>query len=348
MSDAPKRKKLEKTTEPCVASGVQRFYCCRCGTAYSRQKGYFAVSHSPMYRGSGYLPMCNECVEELYEKYRMSLGGDKEAMRRICMKFDLYWNEGIYSMVEKTVGVQSRVRNYIGKTNIIRYIDKTFDDTLAEESAQGANQRPDTFTFMEPAYEGTIGDDEIVTEQRVVDFWGAGFTPDFYTELERRYNDWTNGVNVVDPSKRSLYKQICLLEATINRDSAQGRAIDKNVNVLNTLLGSMNLKPAQKREEADAATDGTPFGVWIRRWETARPIPEPDPDLQDVDGIVRYVSVWFLGHLCKMLGIKNTYCKLYEDEIAKMRIERPEYEDEDDEVMFNDIFSSDCKAGELE
>ena len=32
---------------------------------------------------------------------------------------------------------------------------------------------------------------------------------------------------------------------------------------------------------------------------------------------------------------------MYEDEIAKMRIERPEYEDEDDETMFNDIFSSD-------
>ena len=42
-----------------------------------------------------------------------------------------------------------------------------------------------------------------------------------------------------------------------------------------------------------------------------------------------------------MLGIKNTYCKLYEDELAKMRIERPEYEDDDDETMFNNIFNSD-------
>ena len=34
-----------------------------------------------------------------------------------------------------------------------------------------------------------------------------------------------------------------------------------------------------------------------------------------------------------MLGIKNSYCKLYEEELAKMRIERPEYDDEDDEVF---------------
>lgn len=314
--------------------------------AYSRQKGYFPVSHSPMYRGVGYLPMCNDCIEDMYEQYRSTLASDKEAMRRMCMKLDLYWNESIYDMVEKSAGVRSRIRSYIGKTNIIRYIDKTFDDTLAEESMTDAGKKSDSFEFISNEECSELGCEEVVVEQSIIDFWGAGFTADFYTELERRYKDWTNGSAVVDPTERSLYKQICILEATINRDSAQGRAIDKNVNALNTLLGSMNLKPTQKKDEADSAVDGTPFGVWIRRWENTKPIPEPDPELQDVDGIVRYISIWFLGHLCKMLGIRNTYCKLYEDEIAKMRIERPEYEDEDDETMFNDIFSTDNKPGE--
>lgn len=39
-----------------------------------------------------------------------------------------------------------------------------------------------------------------------------------------------------------------------------------------------------------------------------------------------------------MLGIKNTYCKLYEDEMERLRVERPDLEDEDDEGAFNDIF----------
>ena len=133
MADAPKRRKLEKTSEPVVVSN-HKYYCCRCGTAYSRQKGYFPVSHSPMYRGSGYLPICSNCIEELYEQYRSMLADDKEAMRRICMKLDLYWSEDIYAMVERTAGVHSRIRNYIGKTNIMKYIDKTFDDTLYEEA----------------------------------------------------------------------------------------------------------------------------------------------------------------------------------------------------------------------
>jgi len=335
MADAPKRKKLEKTTDV-APIGNQKFICCRCGTAYSRQKGYFPVSHSPMYRGTGYLPICSDCIEGVYEQYRKTLDDDRAAMRRICMKLDLYWSDAIYDMVERTAGVHSRVRNYIGKTNLVRYIDKTFDDTLAEEPVSCYSSQEQT--TPEPPMEYDLGYDTV--EQHVIDFWGPGFTPDFYSELERRYKDWTGEVAVIDPSERSLYKQICILEATITRDSAQGKSIDKNVNALNTLLGSMNLRPAQKKDEADAAVDGTPFGVWVRRWENTRPIPEPDPELQDADGIVRYISIWFLGHLCKMLGIRNTYCKLYEDEIAKMRIERPEYEDEDDETMFNDIFDS--------
>ena len=68
MADAPRRRKLEKTTDDSMTLQTsQKFYCCRCGTSYSRKKGYFPVSHSLMYRGSGYLPICNDCVEDKVE-----------------------------------------------------------------------------------------------------------------------------------------------------------------------------------------------------------------------------------------------------------------------------------------
>ena len=106
------------------------------------------------------------------------------------------------------------------------------------------------------------------------------------------------------------------------------------------------MKPNQKKDDSDSAVENTPFGVWIRRWETQRPIPEPDPELEDVDGIIRYISIWFLGHLSKMLGIKNAYCRLYEEEIAKMRVDKPEYEDEDDEEMLYDLFGNKDSSGD--
>ena len=145
----------------------------------------------------------------------------------------------------------------------------------------------------------------------------------------------------MDVGERAVIKQICMLEVTINRDTAQGKAIDRTVNSLNALLGSANLKPVQKKKDdsLDANTEATPFGVWIRKIENTRPISEPDPELKDVDGIIRYISVWFLGHLCKMLKIDNKYSRLYEEEMAKLRVERPEYEGEDEESVFEDIFN---------
>lgn len=339
MADMPKRKRLEKTTDnaPAIQSS-QKFYCCRCGTAYSRQKGYFPVSHSPMYRGSGYVPMCSDCVEDMYERYRSQLGDDKAAMRRICMKLDLYWNESIYAMVERTAGVHSRVRNYIGKTNIIRYIDKSFDDTVAEEAVT-PQVEPAASYIAKP--EDT---EESTVDQALIDFWGAGYTPDFYFELERRYKDWTGDNQVVDPSERALYRQICLLESIIARDSAQGKAIDKNVNALNSLLGSMNLKPAQKKNDADAELDKMPLGVGIQKWEYSRPLPETPKEKRDIRGTIRNITTWYLGHACKMVGLRNSYCKMYEEAMDELRVNHPEYDEEDDDSMLNDIFG-DAQVG---
>lgn len=349
MADAPKRKRLEKTVES-IPQSHQRFVCCRCGTAYSRQKGYFPVSHSPMYRGTGYLPMCSECVDDVYEQYRNMLADDREAMRRICMKLDLYWNDSIYDMVERTAGVQSRVRNYIGKTNLVKYIDKTFDDTLLEE-ANNAEQRSDSFSFSANTGvnedEGD-GEDLSSVDQSIIDFWGIGYAPSFYFELERRYNDWTGGASVSDPSERALYRQICLLEATIARDSAKGKPIDKNVNALNTLLGSMNLKPTQRKEDADADLEHMPLGVGIQTWESQRPLPQTPDELKDKSHIIKEITTWFLGHACKMVGLRNSYCKMYERAMDELRVKRPEFADEDDDTMLADIFDDAPSSGDIE
>ena len=332
------RKRLEKTPDPtAVPQSTQKFYCCRCGTAYSRQKGYFPVSHSPMYRRSGYLPWCADCVDQMFNDYVQTLGDAKAAMRRMCMKMDLYWNDSIFEMVERSAGVNSWVRSYIGKTNIARFLDKSYDDTLKEESVSASAITSVPGGSISVAQINEDGVAQITPE--IVSFWGAGYTPDFYLDLERRYKEWTKGEDVADPSARALYKQICLLEALITKDSALGKPVKDNINTLNTLLGSMNLKPSQK-DEGDASMENTPFGVWIKRWENERPVPDVDPELNDVDGIVRYIDAWFRGHTASMLGIKNNYSKIYEEELAKYRVDKPEFADDDDETPFDDIFAS--------
>lgn len=317
--------------------------CSRCGKKYSRRKGYFPVSYAVLHKGIGHIPVCKECIDTMYNTYLAQCNNAKDAVRQLCRKLDLYWSESVYDLVQRKSTTRSMMTQYIAKINTVSYAGKSYDDTLSEEGTlwnftPEINEESVEVTDVTP-----IETVEVETPEEIIAFWGSGYSDEMYRELEQRRQYWMSkfpeGIEL-DVGTEALIRQICSLELDINRDRIAGKSVDKSVNALNNLLGSANLKPAQQKADGDNAQENTPFGVWIRRWETQRPVPDPDPELEDVDGIVRYISIWFLGHLCKMLGIKNTYCKLYEEEIAKMRVDRPEYEDEDDETMFNDIFGS--------
>lgn len=323
------------------------FICSQCGKKYTRQKSNFPASQSPLYHGNnGYLTNCNHCVEELYTHYKEALGSDEEAIHRVCLKFDIYWSPEIYAMLNKTFTTSSRIRAYISKTNLYKYVGKTYDDTLDERyaTADGVLVRTDGIVATGEGDEQQDGAVSVpVVTKDMLDAWGPGFADMFYIDLERRYKRWTQDVpKPMDSATESLYRQICILEATIAKNAAAGKPIEQSTNALNNLVGSLNLKPVQKKQDEalDTTFDSMSFGQGIRMCEMTRPIPKPRPEYQDVDGIVRYITVWFLGHLCKMLHIRNTYCKMYEDEMERLRVNRPELEDEDDEGAFNDIFGS--------
>ena len=321
---------------------VSSSQCRRCGKAYGRLKGNFPASYAHLYQGQGFMPYCRPCVDELFDSYLLACKDQKKAVRQVCRKLDIYWNEAIYEYVSLRSSTRSVMTAYINRTNSNQYIGKSYDDTLTEENALWAFEKKgssnDVFLTSNQASE-----EEIYVDPEIVDFWGADYSPEFLLRLDKRYKKWTSGQGDLEPGSVSLFKHICILEETIAVDSAAGKPVDKNMNTLNTLLGSLNLKPVQKKSEADAAMENTPFGVWIDRWEHKRPVPEPDPMFKDVDGIIRYITVWFYGHISKTLGIPNVYCEMYEKEMQKMKVERPEFVDEDeddDEALFNAIFGS--------
>lgn len=344
MADAPKRRKLERVQSDVPSfTGIQKFYCCRCGTPFSRQKGYFPISHSPMYQGTKYLPFCNDCVDAMYEGYKEKLG-EKEAVYRMCMKLDLYWSENIFDIAKRSAGINSLFRTYIGKSNIVRYIDKSFDDTI-DELGTPALVSQDT-AQAEPAADAEVGQDgnEDVPEELVAR-WGAGYTLDFYAELERKYSEWTAGLTNLNQSECALYKQICLSEVLIARDAAKGLPIKDNQKQLNELLGSMNLKPSQQRSDAEAELDRLPLGVGLEKWESKRPLPETEASLRDVNHRIRDITTWYLGHGAKMVNLRGAHVQMYDEAMERLRVKFPEYEDEDDDTMLTDIFGNSKLGG---
>jgi hypothetical protein len=284
----------------------------------------------------------------------------KAAVRQMCRKLDLYWSEKVYAVVEKKNTPRSMMTQYIAKINSLSYVGKCYDDTLSDEGTlwdfckkpddpelevQLPSSADETHNSADRVVSEPQAEEDIDIPEDVVRFWGYGYTASMYKELEERKTYYmskmqSNG-NDIDIGAEALIKQICNLEVAISRDAAAGRAIDKNVSTLNTLLGSLNLKPAQKKnDDVEAEISSTPLGVWLYKFENKRPLPEVDEQLKDVNHLKKYIFTW-MGHLCKMLGVKNGYTKLYEDEVRRLRVDKPEYDGEDDEAVLIDAYSED-------
>ncbi len=325
-----------------IEVNTDKAVCSRCGRAYGSYKGHFPTSYSGLYKGTGHLPICKDCADIIFNDYLNQCGDAKLAARQFCRKLDIYWNEAVLDSVSKRNSNRTIITAYMQRINTTNFVGKSYDDTLNEEGGLWALPGNEEASGYEEVCKQPEGENEITeVSSEVAAFWGSGYTPAMYAELEQRRTYWMSRLGgegtELDIGTEAIIRQICSLELDINRDRAAGRSVEKSVTALNTLLGSANLKPVQKKQDdMDSSLASTPLGVWLYRYENKRPLPEIDEELKDVNGLRRYVFTW-MGHLCKMLGLKNAYSKMYEDEIARLRVEKPEYDGDDDEAFLEEL-----------
>ena len=308
------------------------YYCSCCGKPYSKQKGNFSASYSPIYAGNnGYVTICNSCRDKYFVTCTDFFSGNEEkAMDRMCSIFDWYYQDMAVSATRKISADRSRIGAYPSKMALPQTKDKgtTYLDTIKDRESQ-------TIDSMEDLEERK----DINITKKTIKFFGVGFLPEEYPFLQEQYNDWTARHECKTKAQEELFKNLCIAQLNIQKAS-QGKIsmkVDSAMDAFQKLLDSANLKPKQTNDNALA--DQNTFGTLIQKWEVEKPIPEPEAEWKDVDGIIKYISIWFLGHLCKMMGIKNSYSKLYEDEMLKYRVQKPQYE-EDDEILFDNLFGN--------
>lgn len=319
--------------------------CFRCGTRYPRRKTNFSTNYGSTYRGVGSLHVCKNCLDAIYSNYLIECKQSKDAVRQTCRKLDLYWDEELYNAAAIKCAPKAIMQEYVTCLNNKKYAGKSYDDTLIAEGSLWKFIHED---FQEPVNVDNkvlVSDNEQEIDQKelqeLVDFWGTGFSTNDYLSLKARYDKWAEGTSAnFDTATEILIKQICLTELDIERDRASGRSPEKSIQTLNTLLGSANLKPVQqKQDEENSILENTPLGVWLYRYENERPLPEVDDELKDVNRVRQYVFTW-MGHLCKMLGLKNEYVDLYESAMKEFTVQKPTFEEDDDSVSLSDLFEN--------
>jgi hypothetical protein len=270
-------------------------------------------------------------MDKLLQKYIDKYNDPRKAFRHLCLKWDMYYSDDLYDQIYGEKGVKYLIGTYFSRINGSQWGggSKTFDNTLDEENGDSVNS-------IEELQEAKENGNLKVT-QKSIKLWGFGFSPEDYEYLESTYGDWKAKVIIDGKARDTLVRELCVIKLQQNK-ALQSNNIDlyeKLTKLYQKTLESANLKPLQ--EDAAEKSGEKPLGVMIQMFENERPVPKPDPEWEDVDGIVRFITIYFLGHLSKMLNLKNKYAKMYEDEMDKYRVEIPEFSEADDDDIFDYI-----------
>ena len=312
-----KLKKMSAVSGKPNAEDPTIFRCCCCGKEFTKQASNFPASESSIYDGNfGCLPACKACVENLYMHYVDVFASEEKAIRHLCIMFDIYFSKEIFERAKSTENDLLLITNYLRKTHLLEYKKKTYDDTIEEERK----------ILEEPDEEFSDNTTSNISKE-TIRFFGLGFKPEEYVFLQDQYDDWVARHECKTKSQEEVFKNLCIAQLNIQTAQQKGGKVTEAMRAFQDLLGTANLKPSQTNDSV--LTDQNSFGTLIKKWENDKPIPEPDPEWRDVDGIRKYVNVFFLGHLAKMMGIENKYSRLadeYEAEMEKYRVQKPEYE----------------------
>jgi hypothetical protein len=304
------------------------YKCSCCGNTYSKQEGNFMPSNFETFKGNdGFVTTCKKCTDQLYKSLtEFYMGNEEKAIDHICCMYGIYFNESPLAASKDISKNRSRLSTYSSKVQIKPWIGKTYLDTITERVEAEREDVIETLDDVKEAKKAKL---------KTVKFFGTGFADDDYEFLENEYIDWTTRHECTTKAQEEVFKQICFAQLDIAKAKRKNEPTKDLIKTLQDLLNTANLQPKQTKDNTLA--EQNTFGTLIRKWENEKPIPEPSEEWKDVDGIAKYITVYFLGHLCKMMGIKNSYSKMYEDEINKYKVEKPEYED-DDEALFDAVF----------
>lgn len=227
------------------------FQCSCCGRRFTKQQGNFPFSQSPIYNGNNhYLTICYDCIDKLLEQYVSILGSQKEAIKRICMKIDMYYDEKFLSSQNNKFD-SSLLKTYIRQANLLQNANKTYDTYLAESSVELL----ETFEDVQ----NLASDGERITKS-MFDRW-QGFDKDDMIFLEEHYKMLKKQNPNVDSNGEIFIRDLCttkLLQTRAIKNSDIG-AYDKLTKLYSDTFAKAGLRTLQEEDKSNE----NPFGVTL-------------------------------------------------------------------------------------
>lgn len=184
--------------------------CCTCGDSLVLSKYY--KSCSDFYIDS-LLPICKDCFAHKFGQYSKLYKSNKMAMQRMCMAFDVYFNEDLFDKCD--TNDDTVIGNYFRQLNITQYRGKTFDESISDGNYGLSGDRKKVKGKRVAFVDEYDNVQEETTNEKIktkdIDKWGIGFDFIDYEILNTHYKSLKNSNPNCDSNQEIFITNLCYI-----------------------------------------------------------------------------------------------------------------------------------------
>jgi len=210
-----------------VPKSVDQFVCCCCGESLSNDKFY--RSNSNFYT-NGILPICKNCFVRKFSEYAKTYMSNKKAMQRMCMAFDVYFNEDVFDKCDTKD--DAVVGKYFRHLNLGQHKEKNFDSSLDEGIFELSGDRKRVKgkrVAIVDEYDNVQEETEnLKINPKDIEKWGIGFDVLDYEVLNTHYKTLTKANPNIDNNQEIFIYDLCYIKAQQMKALRENRLDDYN------------------------------------------------------------------------------------------------------------------------
>lgn len=269
--------------------GVKTQKCVCCGKEKPATRDYFKSSSS-LYKSDRML-VCKSCIEKYYNQLLNNYDNNIElAFEHLCLTLDCLYSKELLSQC-----IQEFPDSYFGNYFRLLNCKKEY------KNLSGINN-----IISSSGTSKNIQIDDDVISEKILDFWGKGFSSQEYRRLEQKYREYIRDYPSERRQEVTLIKTIAILEVLrertiINNDS---QAFDKYTTQISKRMEELNVLPNKMQKYND--DENITVGTMLQMIETKEPIPDKNPAYTDVDGIRKIMNRYFFNPIRKIINNDET------------------------------------------
>lgn len=280
---------------------VKRLKKCTC-CGEDKELKEFYKSNSIMYKNDEKLPICKDCVFNIYEDNLQHYKDEEKSLYKTLFSLDIYFDIKLCkrSVIECYGTDKHILKYYMSNINLTQYKGKTSRESTAYNIW---DIEVDDFGKFE-IEDISLKTPTLITKE-IIDRWGMGKSNEDYLYLEDLYNTMIKTYDTSNPVSVETYKQIVLNYLDVKR-LREAKVIDnKKIGEILKINSMLQADCRIKDVQATNDDDNMYWSMFIEEIEMTEPIPKAEKEFSDVDNIRKYIKRWFVDNFAKSRKLKE-------------------------------------------